>query len=743
MNRRDDSFMEELLATFKVEAREHLTAISAGLIEMEQHPAGEHRATTLETIYREAHSLKGAARAVSLTGIESICQALESVLSAWKRGALELQPGQFDILYRTLDAVGDSLIPGQRPPPETLAPELMTLTAAAPDGASAASGPAGGTDHTATPPPQTVAAPEPVATLRIATDKLDALFLQAEEMLSVKQAARQRVDDLKDLLSVCESGQRRWEHTAAGAFQIARPAPAGHGETSETPLGFIRALGERLALLASQMDEDQRTTDRMVDALLDGAKGVLMLPAATALQGFPRMVRDLCRSQDKQVELTMTGGELEIDKRILEEIKVPLTHLLRNSVDHGIETAPARMHQGKPACGRITLALTRADSRTVRICVSDDGAGIDPAPVKAAAVRQGVLSPAAADRLSDAAALGLVFMSSVSTSPSVNELSGRGLGLSIAREKVERLGGRISFETKPGAGTTFQILLPLTLATFRGILVESAEQRLIIPTASVDRVIRVRAEDLCPVEGRDTIQVEGRTLVFARLEAVLGQARGSRSPAEHTRGFPTLLISLADRHIAFGVDRILGEQEGLVKTLGQQLQRVRNVTGATLLGTGELVPILDPAGLFQSAAMLAAAPTPAATNALSPAPGPRRKAVLLAEDSIASRMLLKNILEAAGYAVTACVDGAAAWSLLKTRDFDAIVSDIEMPRLDGFALTTQIRADPALVNLPVILVTAHEAREDQERGIDAGANAYLIKSSFEQSDLLSTLGRLI
>ncbi|MCE9615812.1 MAG: response regulator [Lentisphaerae bacterium] len=759
MNGLDEAFMQELLAAFHAEAREHLASISAGLMDLERQPDGASHAPVLETIYREAHSLKGAARAVSLTGIERTCQALESVLAASKRGALALQAGQFDLLYRALDAIADTLTAGQGAPPETLTAQLTALAATAEEGHAPPTPPAA---PVVRPPPSSrsvattadpngpPSAPQPgtssdsSTTVRIATAKLDALFLRAEELLAVKQALRQRADDLKDLLNTCDTWHRRHDRSGAARRGTSPlPTPTDMPDGCATPLGFVQTMREQLAQMSGQTIDDERAAGRMIDALLDHAKSVLMLPAAALLQGFPRMVRDLCRSEGKQVELTISGGDMEIDKRILDELKAPLTHLLRNSIDHGIETPVERTRRDKPPCGHIALAFTHADSRTVRIRLSDDGAGIDVAGVKASAVRQGVITADEAGRLTGPEALALVFQSSVSTSSAITELSGRGLGLAIVREKVERLAGRIAVETETGTGTTFQILLPLTLATFRGILVEAGEARFVIPTACVDHVLRVRPGDLESVEGRATIPHCGRTLAFVRLDAVLRLARCRPLAMPGDRACPAVVVSLGDTRVVFGVDRILGEQEGVVKDLGSQIRQLRHVAGATLLATGELVPILDPAGLLKSAADMPTAVPAAGSDGPTPAVDTVRKTVLLVEDSITSRILIKHILESAGYAVTTSIDGEAAWLLLKTRPFNAVVSDVEMPRLDGFALTTRIRATPAIANLPVILVTARESREDQARGVDAGANAYIIKRRFEQSDLLSTLERLI
>ena len=304
---------------------------------------------------------------------------------------------------------------------------------------------------------------------------------------------------------------------------------------------------------------------------------------------------------------------------------------------------------------------------------------------------------------------------------------------------MEKLGGSISCESTEGKGTTFRILLPLTLATFRGVLVQIDDRRFIIPIKGFDRTVRVGRDEIKTVENRETITVEGRTVPLIPLRAVLEMPRKEKG-GTNSEFVQVAVLGAANNRIAFGVDNILHEQEVLVKDLGGQLARVRNVAGATMLGTGEVVPVLNISDLLKSAVRVS--PGIEAPSVPEETP-PERKTALVVEDSITARTLLKNILEAAGYDVQTAVDGIDALTFLKTGRFDIVVSDIDMPRMNGLDLTANIRADKRLSALPVVLVTALESREDRERGIDVGANAYVVKSSFDQSNLLEVIKRLI
>jgi two-component system chemotaxis sensor kinase CheA len=322
----------------------------------------------------------------------------------------------------------------------------------------------------------------------------------------------------------------------------------------------------------------------------------------------------------------------------------------------------------------------------------------------------------------------------------ITQLSGRGLGLAIVREKAEKLGGRVAIESRIHAGTTIRMTLPLTLATFRGVLVESARRTFVVPTAQVERVTRFTPEDVQTVEGRDTLSINGRALALTRLAQVLQlpPVAQAQSPAATA----ALILGVGNDRIAFAVDAVLDEREVLVKRFARPLSRVRNIAGATVLGSGEVAPILNVADLLKSARKTG----PALRVVAGPVAAPEAaaaKRILIAEDSITSRMLLKGILESAGYEVKTAVDGLEAFTLLRSERFDALVSDVEMPRLNGFDLTARVRADTQLADLPVMLVTALASREDRERGIEVGANAYLVKSNLDQSNLLEALRRLV
>jgi len=766
VDKKDEEFLKRLLATFKVEAQEHIKALSSGLIELEK-AAADEQPKIVETVFREAHSLKGAARAVNLSNIETLCQSLESVFAALRKQEIELSSVLFDLLYEAVDALEKLLSAAEGKPDSPGQINLADITGRLGDVAfgkvvtghkkaaevktqpvADVSLPA---DETEAQPPEPEI-PAAVETVRVSTAKLNPILLQAEELFSAKLASQQRIaelDEISGMVAAWDKEQRKAYsrlqklNTAAEKKGGQNVSAASRTEELTDFLDWnqaqVRRLESKLAAATRAAKHDNHSVGLIVHSLLDNTKTVMMVSFSNLLEAFPRMVRDISRDRGKDIELVIHGGEAEIDRRILEEVKDPLIHLVRNCIEHGIETPTSRQQNNKPARGTITLAIAQQNSH-IEILISDDGAGISAAGIKAAAVKLGIISEDEADNLADSEALSLIFASGISTSPIITDISGRGLGLAIVREKVDRVGGAVSFETHPGAGTTFRLVLPMTTATFRCVIVRAAGNLFAIPTANVERVVSLKQEEIKTVENRQTIELNGHAVSLVRFEDALGLTR--QKSTGNNEGKPTaIVLHIDDKRIAFLLDEVINEQEVLIKNLGRQLADVPNIAGATILGTGRVVPIFNVRDLIESAVQASAAARPAIVAAEKAEE--KKPAVLVVEDSITARTLLKNILQAAGYDTTAAIDGIDAFAQLRSREFDIVISDVDMPRMNGFDLTAKIRTDKKLAELPVILLTALESREHRERGIEVGANAYIVKSSFDQSNLLEVIRRLV
>lgn len=774
MGPKDKELLKKLLATFKVESEEHIAAISSGLVELERASSPEQQVQMVEKVFREVHSLKGAARAVNLVKVERICQSLESSFVRLKTQEATLSPELFDQLHQMVDTLGVLLsnesaatvhVDESHTPQRSALPNPPNIIALNERPPVLHSGEVASSRLQTVPSPENTPGPGHFGdqkpglseTLRVPAFKLDALLRQAEELIPAKATVAQRVIELREISQALTSWETEWRKIRPQAHALpslvnGESRSNGRAHTSnghasarsrvmkisaflERNENTLTSVRQKLAAIGKRLEYDRRAFERRVDDLVEDMKRVSMLPFAILLESFPKLVRDLSRDCGKDVDLTIIGGEIETDRRILEEMKDPLIHLVRNCIDHGIETPKHREEIGKSPRATVRIAILPKSADKVELVVSDDGAGIDVQKVRAASLKLGLVSEDDARKMDEQQAADLIFKSGVSTSPMITEISGRGLGLAIVREKAEKVGGMVSVETQPGTGTTFRLILPLTLTRFRGILVRVGESLFVVPTRHVQRVLRVGREEIKSAENRDTIQFDGRAVSAVRLSDVLEITRRN-ADADPKGKVPALVLAWAGEQIGFLVDEILDEQEVLVKSLGKQLRRVRNVAGATVLGTGKVLPVLNIADLMQSAVKMVPATTILETEEAL-------KSVLVAEDSITSRTLLKNILEFAGYRVKTAIDGAEALAVLETEAFDLVVSDVEMPRMSGFDLTARIRSDKRLAQLPVVLVTGLDSREDRERGVDVGANAYIVKSSFDQGNLLEVVRRLI
>lgn len=811
MNDREQALRDRLWRVFQVEAQEHIDALSRDLLDLESSPAAEAAAALVESAFREAHSLKGAARAVNVSAIESVCQAMETNLSRLKQRELTPTSELIDALLKatrltqellhaeeakspapsivsTIDALkraawAKSLplpkSPVAEKPAETInvpdAPPVVapaaTPLAAFPEPQSVAetvlpspsipvpaSASAPAPTRTFTPvaepapsPPPPRSDPAPIETVRISTAMLDAVRVQVEELLTDKLAAIQRATELQQLTTTLEELIRRWEpaladvHTLTTSPIAALPTHAQAVDRLRTfadwTRAFLPALETRLNQTARAFAHDSQALTGKVDTLLADTRGLLMLPFSWLLEGIRQSVRDLAREQGKDVTFVVEGEAVELDRRILAELKAPFLHMLRNSIDHGIEPPGERQTTGKPAVATLAVRIAPARSGRVEIAVSDDGRGVDTNKLRNAIIKAGALNAEQVVALSEDDLLQRAFTSGISTSPLITDLSGRGLGLAIVREKAEKLGGAVRIESTRGKGTTLHLSLPLSLATFRGVVARMGDSFVVFPLECVVRATRVSAKQISTLENRETISSVGEQLSLVRLDGVLGLPVSPRN-SDGSGSSPVLIVTSAGLRLAFLVEEICGEQEIVAKRLGPQV-RLAHVAGATVLGTGRPALILDAQELIRLAVRQSESGSGQHATAAAETEVAQKKSILVVDDSITSRTLLRSILESSGFIVETAVDGIDAFSKLRSTPFDLVVTDVDMPRLHGVGLTEKIRGDAKLAAIPVILVTSLDSREDRERGLEAGANAYIAKRSFEESNLLATVQRLL
>jgi len=734
-----ENIKQELLKAFQAELGDLLGVLNRGLLSLEKDPSGDEREQLLADLFRAAHSLKGGARAVKIRDIEKIAHRLEDVMGMIQRGELAVRPEVFDLLFRAVDTLKeamDAYLAGNelsRENREKLLADLEKIKKGAPSG----------TPPPVLPSPARMPAAAPAAeTIRVATAKVDNLMDRMGELMVARMRTEQRLNEIKAIGQRVSRWQKNWSKVQ-GDYRLLK-RQGGHRPEVNRLIDFLdvngdnlKNFGKEIQAFLRQFVSDYRYLALLTDDMHDGVRRVRMLPTATLFELYPRMVRDLAREQGKEVNLQVEGADTEVDRQLLDIMKDPLTHLLRNAVDHGIEPPDAREAAGKPRMGTIHLRAAQKGN-TIVLTVSDDGAGIDLNAVKQAALERGLLTAQKIEGIKDREIINLIYHSGLSTHQKVTEISGRGVGLDVVRKNLERLQGMVDVNTAAGNGAAFTLTLPLTLATSHVLLMGVAGQIVSIPTTTVVRILKAKVEEIGSIEGKPAIRVSGRPLSLFSLAQVL-ELSGLEAPFTAGQKIPIVVVGIAEKKMAFRIDDLYGTQEVVIKGMGRQFSRVRNVTGAAILGDGQVVMILNVADLVKSAQKGAGMTAAIQVQVKEVA----RRRVLVVDDSITTRTLEKNILENAGYQVMVAADGEEAWAILQSETVHAIVADISMPRMDGFVLTGKIKGHEKLKDRPVVLVTSFETPQDKIRGMEAGADAYIIKGTFDQRDLLATVERLI
>ena len=790
------------MTTFQAELEEHLSTLNKGLLSLERTVAPDERANLLTNIFRAAHSIKGAARAVNLKDIETIAHHVEDVLVRIREGVLSLTPQYFDVLLAAVDAIGTAMAAHLRG--EQMSAEVMTAVLARlddtvreqtepgvpktavdstegenrPSGAPQAmvedsggeksllpesssqplvsldAGPPPATPYASTPPTpvkdKQPIGPRPIQvedTIRVRTSKLDTLMDGLGELLVMQMRTEKLVAQMKALQERTIRWQKNWRKIRPHLSRLRRHY-LNVDKTDVAPLfDFLENNEQELKVQSTEFNTllDSLTSDRnhlqlVTDDLQNGIRSARMLPVATLFDLFPRMVRDLGHDHGKDIVLEVEGQEAEVDRQALELLKDPLTHMLRNAVDHGIEAPEERLALGKPRHGTIRLCAEQRGSNLL-LTISDDGRGINLDAVRRAAIERGLVSSEKIADLSEREVAELIFYSGLSTAGQTTDLSGRGVGMDVVRKNLEQMRGLIQVETTLGLGTTFILTLPLTLTTSQVLLVRVAGETIALPMMNVERILHVNVAQVGSIEGHPAIYAQGRPLPLVNLAHVL-KLPEVEQPLPPDAKIPVVILSVVEKRIALRVSGFLSTQQVVVKSLGGQLRRVRNVVGAAILGDGHLVTILNVSDLIRSIQVksVASLSLPIVTKET------RRWRVLLADDSITTRALEKHILENAGYDVLAAADGQEAWELICGNEKglpDLVISDINMPKMDGFLLTQSIKGDSKYSHVPVVLVTSLDSSQDRLHGMEAGADAYIVKSAFDQRELLNTIERLI
>ena len=574
-------------------------------------------------------------------------------------------------------------------------------------------------------------------TVRVPTEKVDRFLNIAVELV----ITRNRMQSLLDQLDTTGTSRKKeqkllsvLEEDLADTLMSQTPL---HSALKE--LVMQRHEGHRIAeQFGEDFHESLEVLNRLVTETQQLVMDIRMLPVSMLFNAFSRPVRDLARQKNKKVELIIQGEETRIDKRAIEELSDPLMHLLRNAIDHGIESPEERRQGEKDETGTITLRAFQ-DIDKVIIEIMDDGRGMDKEQIKKKALEKGFLSQDEAKRLLDDEVFDLLFLQGFSTAAMVTELSGRGIGMEVVKNNVENLNGSVEITSVPGERTKTTISLPLTLATTRAFLVRCSGHTLAIPVFSAIQVLRLSPDAILTAKGREAVYLQGEIVPCARLDVTLSFPKPEKEDADEKLSL--ILLRHSGKKIAFQVDEVVGVEEIVMRNLGTHLKRLPAFSGSSILGTGEIALIIDVPRLFTSAQIKAGNIFLERDASLERKEG--RQRILLVEDQMTTRLLEKSILEAAGFEVETAADGLAAINRLEENPYDLVITDVQMPGMDGFTLTATLKNDDRFSRLPVIIVTSLESEAEKTQGLQAGADAFLLKKSFNQQSLIQTIKTLI
>ncbi|MBS3188835.1 hybrid sensor histidine kinase/response regulator [Pseudomonas vlassakiae] len=748
-----------LLELFSLEAEAQTQVLSTGLMALEHNPT---QADQLEACMRAAHSLKGAARIVGIDAGVSVAHVMEDCLVAAQEGRLLLRAEHIDALLRGTDLLMHIATPGD-PNGEALVPAFLVQMAGLLD-------PAGSVPAAAALEPALAVAPpsppepelEPMApavaaevepavprkagkrageggerVLRVTADRLNSLLDLSSKSLVETQRLKPYLATLQRLKRMHGQGMR-----ALDGLKTQLEDSGQSPEVLDALAQTQRLLLETQQILqqqAADLDEFGWQASQRAQLLYDTALACRMRPFADVLTGQTRMVRDLGRSLGKQVHLQIEGEKTQVDRDVLEKLEAPLTHLLRNAVDHGIELPERRLLAGKPEGGTIRLRASHQAGLLI-LELSDDGSGIDLERLKRNIVERG-LSPAdTVAQMSEAELLTFLFLPGFSLRDKVTEVSGRGVGLDAVQHMVRDLRGSIELTQLPGQGCRFHLEVPLTLSVVRSLVVEVGGEAYAFPLAHIERTLEVATEDIVQIEGRQHFWHEGRHIGLVAASQLLNR------PAGQGEASSLRVVVIREREQLYGVavERLVGERVLVVMPLDPRLGKVQDISAGALLDDGSVVLIIDVEDLLRSVEkLLSTGRLERIERGAQGARGASRKRVLVVDDSLTVRELQRKLLGNRGYDVAVAVDGMDGWNALRSEDFDLLITDIDMPRMDGIELVTLVRRDQRLQSLPVMVVSYKDREEDRRRGLDAGADYYLAKASFHDDALLDAVGELI
>lgn len=716
--------LTKFVLRFIEEARDHLRRLNEGLSLIEQ---GNESAEQLNALFRSAHTIKGSARMLKLMPVSDLAHQVEDVLAAMRDGQLSWNASVIGLLYQGVDALAalvDQLAIHKDPQQLTFshAPLVESLkrllTAESPSAEDTTSNqqplPEQSDSNSVAPKPESSTG------LQASIDVAPSVTLKTAETVRIRL---NKLDELLSLMSEMVSSHSRLRQRLVDVHQLGISQP-------------VQGASQSLRSFQQALKDDVQYQEQQMTELLDKALQMRMLPLAMVFEPATRLVRELGQSLGKRMTSVIQGAEIELDRQLIDRLSDPIVHLIRNAIDHGIESPEQRVALGKPGVGKISLSA-KQDGGWVVIEVADDGAGIALSSVLDKAIRKGLISESQAEGLSQAEIIDFIFMPGFSTSPLITDLSGRGVGMDVVRSIiVDDLHGSIDVKTQLNRGSVFQLRLPLSLAVMRVLMVKAAQQIWGFAAQYVVELLRIPSSSLMDIAERRVMILRNEFVPVMELAALLGLPS-----ADQPSSLLLLVVQLNHEKLALVVDSLIDERDLVIKPLPEHLAFNQRVAGMVVTGNNQLVNVLHAPALF-ALAQASRKPQPI-TEAHNQPQQASAKHLLVVDDSLNTREIEKDVLEAYGYQVTLAEDGVDALNKAKLTEFDAVLTDVEMPNMDGFTLTAQLRQDERYRHKPIMIITSREKEADKRRGMQVGADAYIVKGDFDQSNLINTLQALL
>lgn len=772
----DEEFLKQIVETFKAELDERLQAITDGLLALEKVDLPEDELVRIiDEVFRSAHNIKGSARGIGISDVGDIAHHVETLFTAIKKKIVSPNPEIINLCLQSVDNMREAMLCyAQKTPLSFDLPDLLkqlekNATPTSKAGAAPEIPLATKPEVPAEPQPETIpaapkeeavteqpelpkfAAREPAEakhkavvesseyeTIRVSLHNLDRVSAYMEEMQINKIAIDEHFTELVTLNSKAKQFFQTWKKSILDLKnscdkEMGDDLQKLYDVNADRLIDITGLINKMHKNMTSHINE----LTMLSNSLQEEVRLLRLVPASTLLRNLPRTVRDLANNLKKQVELEIKDKDAKIDKIVLEGIKDPIIHILRNAIDHGLESPAERKALGKPETGHIQIDVKEEGNYVVFI-IKDDGSGIDPEKVANSALKKNLISKSELALLSNNEIMNLIFRPGFSTKEIITDVSGRGVGLDVVSSNLAHLKGEVSLTTELGRGTTFRLRVPLTLATERGLIVECGQQLFVIATSSIERVLLLNKQDIVEVEISQAILLDKHPVSLCALADVL--ELGTTSTIAQNE-LPIVVIRAGQNTAALLVDRIIGEREIVIKPLQAPLTHIPCVAGATLSGSGEIIVVLNLTDVMDKA--IHSRKNIITTDDAEMVQANMKPTLLLADDSVTTRTFLKGILVNKGYQVEVASDGKEAWDLLQKKKFNLLITDVEMPNMNGFELTDRVKKSVTLRNMPVIIVTSLDNEAHKKRGTEVGADAYIVKSDFESSGLAQLVEQML